>query len=530
MFEQFLSKLKELDSVERVLMSLSILDSEADLGNDEIVKKILKEINIILHQNDKLKTLQITIPLKYIFNLLKKIDKNYWNEVLQYITKIDYKFEDVSPFVNLTSSEAHLLTKFSEKIGEENIRCRLIISVASDLATQGKYANALRIIQNMENILYRVNALCVVATIMKKNGEIDKANDIRQSIKYEINKINEDFDRDLVLSRISVEFAKNGELKIAFDYLNLIKSVHLKSNTMIEISNVLDLQGDSENAGKILYEALEYENKINFCSVWRGNLNKILTELAVQGKLDEALEIAGKQDNEELLVGISVGLAKKGKIAEALITANKISEKSLLAVTVNKIAANLGENGNIKNAMELWERAQEFSEKIKIRANREITKELVSIQLFRNGMINKGNEVLNNIKDERIKIDAVKQIIFELVKQGKINIAREIANDHFLEFEKIIVENEFVAEVIKHILPEEALKIIDKVNNKSERNMLLEELAVKLIHEGQYDDSLKVISKIEEKLRVDVLLKIFYRLAEAGKNSEADKIIIEAFT
>jgi hypothetical protein len=164
----------------------------------------------------------------------------------------------------------------------------------------------------------------------------------------------------------------------------------------------------------------------------------ISTELAKQGKIEEALACARSISDESLhgsvLADISANLAEQEKIEEAalviqeaLVFARGISDEFHKSRTMNKISSQLFQQDKLEEATLVLQEALVFAHEIIDDFDNTIILEEISTELVQQGKLEEAIVCARGISVDSNKSYVLKAISTELAKKGKFEEALECA-------------------------------------------------------------------------------------------------------
>jgi tetratricopeptide (TPR) repeat protein len=348
--------------------------------------------------------------------------------------------------------------------------------------------------------------------------------------------------------KLSIELMKQGKTKEASTALQeaipyaRAKSLNIwKINALVAISTEQFKQGQKEFASSSLNEALSCIDDIN--SNWDNSkegisrsldaqvdaLFTISTEMAKQGRFDEALTIARSLNNEhkksralfnelhvEALAMISTEFYKQGKLEE--------SSSAIVDAFSSAMGISVAKSKNDLNSSDFY----------KCRA-------LVAIssELFKQSKLIESSKVINeaisfalNIRDHDEKGSTLERISKELVNQGNfeqaITILRSLNND----YDETIALQDISMEMAKQSKFDKALTIVRSLNNDYEKSRALAWISTEFYKQSKFEEASSAINEStsfavnisDEEQKTWVFTAISCALAIQGKFEEAEKI------
>jgi tetratricopeptide (TPR) repeat protein len=409
-------------------------------------------------------------------------------EALACVLNISYDLEKSRAFINI-STELTSLGQMEEAalIMQKAIECALyikddffqstiLLEISTELAKEGKTEDAIQCTLIISDEIFKSMALKDISTELAKKGQVGEA----ASVMHQALACSHDFSgesRDRLLMNLTEELAKQGNKETAETCAKAISNKRFKSLAQKEISAQLAKHSKFE-------EAMEFTSG-KMDAVGRKNIN--LIELAKQGKLKEAIELARgikyEKDKSMVLKDISTELAKQGRFDEALECACIIpddSEKRHLRPSLDDGAA--------------W---QEIDLEVKSSALKEI-----STEMAKQGRLEEALACARMIKTEDKKNHALEEISTELAKQDRF---------------------------------EDSLACALDISNDSDRSMALKEISIELFKLKRVDDSELVMNEAfkcargisSDSDKSDALKGISTELAKQGNWSKAEQIGLE---
>jgi tetratricopeptide (TPR) repeat protein len=236
-------------------------------------------------------------------------------------------------------------------------------------------------------------------------------------------------------------------------------------------------------------------------------LRAISTELAKQGKLDEALQcarsIGDDRQRSDALADISIVLAKQGKLEEALAFTRDIIkgyEKIYILIT---ISSELVKKGKLEEGELLIQDSLTWARGIIDDWQKSYALITISSELVKQGKLEEGELLLHDslacargIIDDWQKSDALRAISSELVKQGK------------LEDGELVIQ--------------ESLSCVQGISNEFEKYLGLTFISAELAKQGKLNEALQCALSIgDDKNKSDALADISIVLATKGKLKES---------
>ncbi|QDU49463.1 Anaphase-promoting complex, cyclosome, subunit 3 [Gimesia panareensis] len=303
------------------------------------------------------------------------------------------------------------------KIKDPNGRTYTRMKIASALGKKGKTQEALKVIQVIERPASQVDAYCELASTLAKSGDQKQAQAILKQAQDVVEKMDDPLSddirselRDLELMLLAATDKKQIQeiLKkmIAFGDKDLdLKQVRKRVATQTRIAAALAEAGEVE-------QALEIVDQIAEWNLRAPALKSIARALVSMGKIKQAQEViqrnavieelAQKVDHPELssirferattLKTISIALADRGDLKQALQIARTIKNKSSKALALQHIASHFAEEGE-------FEQAFQVSDLITLKQVRSETSGSIALALAKSGEIKRALHIVEQIED-----------------------------------------------------------------------------------------------------------------------------------
>ncbi len=325
------------------------------------------------------------------------------------------------------------------------------------------------------------------------------------------------------------------------------------SDDSAKISALKDISTELAKQGKV-DEALACASGISDDYLKRSPLKDISTELAKQGKVDEALACAsGISDDywkSSALKDISTELAKQGKVEEgasamqeALGCARGISDDYWKSSALKDISTELAKQGKIDKGASAMQEALGCASGISDDYWKSSALKDISTELAKQGKVDEALACASGISDDSAKSSALKDISTELAKQGKVEecvsvmqealgCARGISHGNW----KISALKDISTELAKQGKVEEgasamqeALACAKGISDDYWKNIPLTDISTELAKQGKVEEALACARGISDDLAKSSALKdISTELAKQGKIDEGASAMQEA--
>jgi tetratricopeptide (TPR) repeat protein len=331
--------------------------------------------------------------------------------------------------------------------------------ISTELTKQGKVDEALASTRGISNESYKNRSLKNISTELAKQAKIIEAKSVMQeSLAYA--KGIRDYRKSSTLTAISTELVNRGKLDEALACARGIRDKakkistpkdigdeSKKSRVLTVISTELAKQGKVDKATSAMQEALASARGLS--DIWKSDaLVNLSTELAKQAKADEAASamqeslacargISDESVKSSAFKGISIELAKQGKLDEALASARAISDDYWKNSALQSISGELTKKGQFEEAETAMREALECARGISLESSNHQVLQSISGELAKQGKFEESFECARSISDDDWKEIALGDISVELAKQENWSLAEktgfeilQIANRH----------------------------------------------------------------------------------------------------
>jgi hypothetical protein len=333
--------------------------------------------------------------------------------------------------------------------------------------------------------------------------------------------IPEGYSTFVVLKEISKEQVKQGMIDQVLERARVIHSEHnpnsalsVRSFIYVTVSNELAKQGNAKEAASSIDKALEYALCITEDYYRNDSLIQISSELAKQGKIEQAFKCASiihvNYRRDTALINISSELALQGSIEEAEYAMNQ---------------------------------ALECARSITIEHNRADALKKISFELVKQGKIEQAIECAQSIAIEYKKYDALMKISFELVKQGKIEQALDYISDIHDDFHCALIYKAISCELSNHGKIDEAESAMDQalqyalsITRENDKWSTFKDISSELANQGRFEESDSAMvqaiecarSLTKDSYTSSALIIISRELALQGKIEDAESAFYQA--
>ncbi len=416
--------------------------------------------------------------------------------------------------------------EFARVINEESQSQSGIVSIAVELARQGKAEKALETVRGIGDDLYRNSALGSIAMELVKKGKVEMALEAAQGVDDEQK-------RSSTIGSLSLELAKHGMVEESFEIARLIEDEHDKSDSFKSISIELAKQGKVDRAmeatGEVIFEdhfdsmaesiSAElaklglYKGAKSFSSMIHEVQKMINALLSISAELEgnrrvseskavmsEAIEAARGIQNESkrnsALESIACALVEQGKLEKALKIAKGINGAANFEKAIASICFSLANQGKHKTAIIA-------SREIRDEENRNSTLITVSRVLTGGGYIDEALETVEYTKDipddeSDIRVDTLERISAGFAKKGRFSDALETA-PHML----CMISDEMAKQGDYTSIRGNFIKSMEIKNllNGDRLSSTLHEKSTKMAREGLFEESLDVALFIDDDLK-----------------------------
>lgn len=373
------------------------------------------------------------------------------------------------------------------------------------LINKGAFEEAVEKARKLENGLDKVVLLCVVAEAMIYKGRKENAILLLKDAIKIAEGINEEGERAIAISKISLRMARAGETDYALQMVNTIKMPSERVYGMIRISYVLNEKDKRQDAIKILKGAKQMVNKM------KNDINKIILMRNIayafmdMGMGDKAWDLVENAKNiaEEFdgdgksyaYTFIAWFMVEFGRINHAINLVDSIMNKYDRAWLLAEIAYARKDVGLLKKAVEIAGKMDAGYEKVSVMAK--ITSMMAELGQRQGAekLIEKCTEISYELKCGQEKAKALAEISRAMF---------EIGDERYNE----ILENAMEIAIKLEINKEDAISLIARI----------------LIEMGRCEDVMSLLNKLENGWKIYVLKNIMKELIADEKEEKAEKI------
>jgi hypothetical protein len=438
--------------------------------------------------------------------LLESADQRcpYWSKC-EVLSMISTAMSDQGKMIE-SENTINKAIETARKIDDEWRSGQALRRISVELVKQGNLAKGLLIAHEIRNEMERNKAFHEISVELSEKGKLWEEHKVAKLIS-EVG-IQSDY------ITISAELAKKGMLEEALETAHKIREEWEKPRAIGKISTALAKSGDKNASEKVMSEAIETSFRIIDQDNKNSALEGISYELMIQGKASEAIDIALKISEESdkcrAMAILSTELAKQQNIGDSgkamfklLETSSCTGGKNDINIIIHHICSDLAKKGMIAEALVTTKFIKDEYYKSKTMCS-------LSTEMSKLGKNNEADELMvesvataRGIGDKLYKLRAFRDILNELTNQDKTD-----------ECVKIIYES-----------LEIALRILDQ----GERAGPLRWISSELSKLGKINEALKIARGISDELgKCRALGSISTQLSTNGKIVEAEKIISEA--
>ena len=511
------------------------------------------------------------------------------------------KFEEASFVMQEALSLSQGRTKRTGNgMGDLLVHAITLKAICTELAKQGKFEEALTHAQNNSKALGAKRDL-TLAAIYSEMIKKDKLEELSFTLHASLSCTRglSEYRQNHLLAEVSRELVKQGKIENAITYMpkNYSKFIELsiglmkqgktkeasialqeaipyaraidlnisKINALVEISTEQFKQGQLEFASSSLNEALSCIHDIN--SDWANSkegisrsliaqeeaLFTISTEMAKQGKFDEALTIARSLNNEDeksrALAGISTEFYKQGKLDEALTIARSINNEHEKSRALAMISTEFYKQGKLEESSSAIVDAFSSAMGIHVAKYKNDLRSsdiykcsalvAISSELFKQSKLIESSKVINetisfalNISDHYDKEITLEHISRELVNQGDFDQAFTIARSLNNDYNGNRALQDIFIEMTSQGNFDKALTIARSLNNDYEKSRALAGISTEFYKQSKFEEASSAINEAiyfavnisDEDQKTVVFAAISCALALLDKFEEAEKI------
>jgi hypothetical protein len=319
----------------------------------------------------------------------------------------------------------------ASRIMDESKKINAIIAISTELNTYNRLLESQQLINVAYEYIHNISGIseqfwkCTSLTIISKELTKQKRTKqaecaIEEAIFYARNIEHDEFTKSELLYNIALEIFLQGRTENSLSIARELGNFW-KSKTLAEISTFLWLQGKKQESETYLKEA--YVSALDIRN--ERDKNKALIhfscELAKQGKIDNAFQLARNIGSNSALKFITRELANKGDCQYAETVSLKIDQRDQFFICWKEIASHNCNENDWPISLQLVHQFQNVETK---RCYLEGFADSIGIVYCRKGMIcSTLNYYLNDIESMNILLQ--KHALFELfvgnAKQDKIN-------------------------------------------------------------------------------------------------------------
>ena len=452
---------------EKALLSVRELDN-----NFEDKSLALYSIFAILNNQGKME--DASFVLKEAVECARNISLNEWKqfaliEISAELTKLG-KIEEASALIDESVRGIKLMPGGT---GNEMVTKDIINKIAS----LGKYKEALECLESIPTEMQRSSALKDISKQIYIHGEIDQAIDCAHQITNTKKKCE-------ALLAISTGLNSLGNVEFAA----------LVMNETFELARSIDDERDNEE----FYN--EFANHLG--------IQKKFKELVhfMQESLKRSWGVTKEKDRRIVLGDISVQLADRGKIPEALDCARGINAIREKGTALKVIFTKLAKEGLNKEAetvllesIQCARSSADYDEKSRLL--KDISKELFKLEKIDEAKITiiESYHTALNMSDDFMKDHTLKDIILELAKYGQFHEALVRAKSIPNVSSRIGALGNISTEMFKQglndegeVLLEDILKEAQCIDSKISKKFVILNLVVQLVHQQKLQKALDI--------------------------------------
>ncbi len=394
----------------------------------------------------------------------------------------------------------------ARRISVDNWKSNALASISTVLFKQGFLKDAASVMKDahvcaigISEDSNKIYALTFISTELGIQTRMEESVSVIQEAFACANKISDQYKKSSALKDISTELAKQGQVEEALACAHLISDMSNKCFALKNISAEFVSQTRKEEAASVILEALACAREIN--DYWKSYvLTAISDELAKQGQVEKAFtcanEISDDENRNRALKNISSELAKQGQAEEALVCARGISNDYWKSSALGNISTKLWKDGRVDEASTAIQESLSIALSISIVNKKSSLFKDISIDLGKQGHIEKALSCALGISDTSYKSSAFKGICTELASKGLINVA---------------------ATSLQESISSTYRKCYDKV-----KKYALVDISIKLGKQGRIQEALASANLIsDDSLKYSVHKVISFNLCAKGKIVES---------
>jgi hypothetical protein len=398
-------------------------------------------------------------------------------EVLIEIQKMDSFMNKNHALTDITKELAkqgkiELAIKHSQDIGYIGLKAKVLRNISTELAKLNKNEESFTVMLESLN-----SARGIKSDVGMSNAYIKISHELANQGKVQLalvcaKEIVDKRDQNIALSNIALELIKHGKIEEALECTKGMSAKLYKCNTLVRLSTELTRLGKFTMADNVMQEALTIAQGLNIDRVKNEALKSICSELAKQGKIDEAFECVRNIIEKEpyykikALQSISIELAIKDKIDEALACAREITEDKEKSISLAYISTQLYSQGEFRAAASVLQESFECIYYIKEEWEKNDALASISLELTKQEKVNEAIEWYLKITNENHKNDSLKSISAELFNQNNFKLAEKTG----LKISKIDTRQECWKSIAKNAKEQlgwkKALEQLSKLQNK----------------------------------------------------------------
>ncbi len=267
------------------------------------------------------------------------------------------------------------------------------------------------------------------------------------------------------------------------------------------------------------FEGLEVYSRIHY----------ILSRIAVEGKLDDAIKFAEKFDKKKrsaILEDIVRDFLESGNVEKAKEVVMKISDEVYRSSALSSIATWLVKKGRVEEGLRLANELGDCTYSSQPKA-------YAAMKKLEEGDLDGAMELAEGIMDKHYYWVVV-EIVEELAKRGDFERAIKLADKIPLNYEFAEAKSKIVKELVKRGKIKESLDLVEKAYSSSAENIwrfyVLASIPEALIELGRVEEADRFSDKIIEEIRANVTSfsdfeRIPHILKKIGKLEELESII-----
>lgn len=315
--------------------------------------------------------------------------------------------------------------KIGELMDEAEAEYETNSAIAMGLAIAGKVDDALSLLRRTKNR----SSQSIIIEILATDGRFSEA-------LNETRKAENASDKDYNLKLIARELAASGEIKQALEIASEIKDKNILNDTLRVVLKLL-LKAGKLTEAKFIAESIQPNPTEDFSL--RSEIFDLVFDMANDGAQENALAMVNLIENEAdrswPLSVIAESFIEAGRLHEALETARKIKDESLLPITLAKVAAGFAGKDENNAARNLLNEAVEAVSRITDEKKREEVLSSLNPEPAGSGLVAKPPALANSLDNKAafergggIKADG-RTKVEGLLKAGKIDDALTVAQN-----------------------------------------------------------------------------------------------------